>query len=670
MSGTVKPRVRVPAGRSFTGDSFSNFLANVGIGQNNIASGARYGFYPITRQRLQLDWMYRGSWIVRQIIDAVADDMTRAGVSFTSDMPPDEVDQFHNYLKDLLVWQRLNDAIKWSRLYGGAIAVILIEGQDTATPLRVDTVGRNQFVGLLALDRWMLQPTVSQYIERIGPDLGLPEFYDVVSGIEWAAGPLKRIHHTRAIRLIGVDLPYWQRMTENDWGMSVVEPLFDRLAAFDSATQGAAQLVYRAHLRTLKLPRLRELIAMGGPVYQAMLSQIETIRMLQSNEGITLLDGDDEFETYQYSFSGLSDVLIQFCQQLSGAAQIPLTRLFGQSPAGMNATGESDMRNYYDAINAQQEAKLRRPIGTVLEVAYRSRFGKPLPDGFDYTFAPLWQMSDPEKAQVAGTIATAVNQSFQEGVLTRDVALKELRQSARITGIFSNITDEQIAEAEQEPTPMELQQQQMEMAAAGGMPGEPGAGGGQERSGADEPDPRTANPLLSANGTQPRQNGSNGAHPDVNRFMVSRIARAHTQDQSVLPLREVAGIEVVIETREGDMRQGDGWQCIMPADYGYIRGTNSAEGPWEQMDCFVGHYPEADKAYIIEQHNLDDNSFDEHKVMLAYPRQEDAIADYVNAFSDGRGAERVGSITEVSLPQLREWLAQFRNGQPFTPVAT
>ncbi len=120
-------------------------------------------------------------------------------------------------------------------------------------------------------------------------------------------------------------------MTENEWGMSVVERIWDRLTAFDSATVGAAQLVYKAHLRTYKVEKLRELIALGGPAFEALLKNIDLIRQFQSNEGMTLMDAKDTFETHQYSFSGLDDILSQFAEQISGAVGIPLVRLFGQS---------------------------------------------------------------------------------------------------------------------------------------------------------------------------------------------------------------------------------------------------------------------------------------------------------------------------------------------------
>ncbi len=260
--------------------------------------------------------------------------------------------------------------------------------------------------------------------------------------------PRARIHYSRVLRFDGQDLPYWQKIAENLWGQSVLERLFDRLLAFDSTTQGAAQLVYKAHLRTYKVENLREVIAMGGAPLEGLTKQIDFVRATQSNEGMTLMDTKDEFESHSYTFAGLDTVLLQFGQQISGALDIPLVKLFGQSPAGLNSTGESDIRNYYYGLTQQQERRMRSPITKLLQVSYQSKFGKPLPEGSDFTFRALWQLSDEQKAQIAASDTSSITSAFTSGLVGRKTALNELRQSSRVTGRWSNITDEEIEAAD------------------------------------------------------------------------------------------------------------------------------------------------------------------------------------------------------------------------------
>lgn len=447
----AKPRVRVQAGssRAFTSDTFQNFAANLGYGTNNLVSASSYGFNPISRNRQLLEWMYRGSWLVRKVVDCPADDMTREGISVESDMPPDQIDELTEYWTNLEIWHRLNLTLKWGRLYGGAVAIIVIDGQDPATPLRINSVGRDMFKGLLVLDRWMLWPH-SELVKDPGANFGKPVMYEVVADAR--SIPRMRVHHSRCIRFEGSELPYWQRMAENEWSLSVIEPMWDRMIAFDSATQGAAQLIYKAHLRVLKLPQYRELIATGtSQMINGVHQMIAMIRMMQTNEGLTVIDAEDEFEANAYSFAGLSDMMIQFSQQVSGAADVPMTRLFGQSPAGMNATGESDLRNYYDGIKSQQEFRLRPRIKMLLDISHRSLRGVPLPKGFNFSFKPLWQLQETEKAQIASQTAQSVSQLLQDGVFTPVIAMKEIRQFSHVTGLGSNITDEDIKAAEQAP---------------------------------------------------------------------------------------------------------------------------------------------------------------------------------------------------------------------------
>jgi phage-related protein (TIGR01555 family) len=591
-----------------THDSFQNYVARLGIGTGNLNDGATYGFNPVSRNRNLLDWMYRGSWIVGQAVDVVADDMTRAGVDIISENDPTVIDKIHTAFRRLCLWQSLNSAIKWARLYGGSLAIIVIDGQDLASPLLPDRVARNQFKGMLVLDRWMVNPSFNDLVTDIGPDYGLPRFYDTITNAP--ALPQMRIHHTRCIRLDGVKLPYWQKVAENLWGMSVIERLYDRLVAFDSATAGASQLVHKAWFRTLTIDKLRDIIAAGGPAFNAMVNNVDIIRRYQAQEGLTLIDSRDKFEVHRTTFAGLDDLLLQFGQQLSGALQIPLVRLFGQSPAGLNATGESDIRNYYDSINQLQERDMRRALELLLDVTMRSEgIGKP--DGFTWEFSPLWQLSDKEKADVAQQYSTAIINAHDANLIGDKTAMQELKGLARSTGLFSNITNEQIDKAEEDP-----------------------------------PDPLLAEAasLNSPNGGASPAAGNGGA------------GRADQRTGDAVAQVDVHGLQVVIENAKGTRREGPGWSVVMPAHYGYIRRTASAEGAEEQMDCYLGPNPMSTRVWIVEQLDADSGSFDEHKVMLGYDSQEAALDDYLAAHSDGRGGDRLGTVRRSDVASLKSWL--------------
>jgi uncharacterized protein len=653
---------RAPRPRKFTGDTYQNFLSQTGIGTNNQSSAGTYGFTPITRNHQLLEWAYRGSWIVRKIVDAPAEDMTRQGTTIDCDMRPDTMDEMQDFWEEKLLWTRLDETLKWSRLYGGAIAVIVIDGQRFSDPLRMDTVGKGQFQGLIAMDRWMLQPQYTDLVSDPGsPDYGNPKFYDVVADARTL--PYMKIHHTRTLRFDGITLPYWQKMYENGWGMSILEPMWDRLVAFDSTTQGAAQLVFKAHLRTLKLPKLRENIAGGGRAMQAVLKHVEMMRIMQTNEGITLLDSEDVFETQQYAFAGLADMMSQFGMQLSGSGDVPLTRLFGQSPGGLNSTGDSDLENYRDGLKSQQKTRLAAPVRKVYALTHRSLYGTPLPKGFNYFFNPLGQLNDQQKATVAAQVTGSVVQALEAQIITAVTAAKELRQQSRTTGVFSNITDEDLAELEANPPGQgEMDGEQPPAPEDGQQPDEET---GDEVSAADrlaallKKDP-SANEQLATWLANKHENAT--AAEQLAELLKTRRMLLGTRTRDSYPVREYQGLQIVIENPKGTRRTGYNWTVQMPSDYGYISGTSSAEGPMEQMDAFVGDDLTAPKLWIIEQVHPDTKVFDEHKLMIGFPDRETAKDVYTRAFSDGRGRDRIGRTIELPATRLAEWLSAWRYG--------
>lgn len=461
-------------------DSFQNLAQNMGVGANNPLTSATYGFNPITRNRTLLEWAYRGSWMAGVVVDSVADDMTRAGVEFKGEIDTEQAEDIHQAATSMGLWNAINDGCKWSRLYGGAIVVMLIDGQDPATPLRLNTIRKGQFRGLLTLDRWMIEPSLSDLVTDLGPNLGLPKFYSVTGQAPALSG--MKIHYSRCMRMEGYRLPYWQRIMENMWGISSLERIYDRMIAFDSASTGAAQLVYKSYLRTYKIESMREIVSAGGDALSGFVKYVEMMRQFQGIEGVTLMDKEDEFEgiTHQ-AFSGLADILSQFAQQVSGAAEIPLVRLFGQSPMGFS-TGETDIRNYYDNIRQKQEKELRTGVSTIYRVLAASEDIK-LEKSVQMGFKPLWQLSDKEKAEIAASITTAVTSAEGSGLVRPETALRELKKSSDITGVWAHISDEEITEAENRPDPLP------EVGAPGEVQGQ--AHGGSE-SQAERKDPGAA----------------------------------------------------------------------------------------------------------------------------------------------------------------------------------
>lgn len=429
-----------------TADSYINFAHKLGVGADNQLTSSSYGFNPLSRQRTLLEWIHRGTWLGGIAVDCVADDMTRAGINYSTELDPTVSEKMDTVAAELNLWPAIASVVQWGRLYGGAIGVALIDGQDMSTPLREDTVCEGQFRGVLTLDRWQLEPSLSNLVTEFGPNLGLPKFYKVTDNAPALRGV--SVHHTRVLfRHVGVSLPYQQQLMENLWGMSILERLYDRLVSFDAATTGAAQLVNKAHLRTLSVKGLRQVVAAQGKPMEGLVSYVDVMRRFQGVEGVTVIDSEDTFAVHNSTFASSVDILVQLGQQISGALQVPLVRLFGQSPTGLNSSGESDLRTYYDGIAHHQQKELFFGACKMYRLLARS-VGVQIPDNFSIQFNPLWQPTAEQKATTAKTSTDSVVAAYESNLITQRTALKELRQLSRSTGAFSNVTTEHIAAAD------------------------------------------------------------------------------------------------------------------------------------------------------------------------------------------------------------------------------
>jgi uncharacterized protein len=454
-------------------DGFQNLAAKLGVsgpgenfgGEKNLLSHGGYLPNLMTRNRLQLEYAYRGSWVAGKAIDITAEDMTRAGIDMVTNEGAEKIQDFKVQMSRLKVWHSLANTIRWGKLYGGCCGVMQIKGQDPSTPLDLDSIGKDQFHGIVVYDRWQLYPVLSELITS-GPDMGLPAYYDIVLGTNLNDPGLEpdgqqtsnatgrvRVHYSRCIRVIGYELPFWQAITEMMWGESVLERTWDRLIEYDDAISSVGSLMNRAQLRTVGIENFRDILAAGGEAEQSLIGQFEYMRQFQSSEGLTLLDKQDTFESVAYTFGGVADTLLQFKQEIGGAFDIPLVRFFGQSPAGLNATGESDLRLYYDGLNAKQEFQLRNAVEMVLKVMWRSCFGKPVPKDLVWTFASLWQATDTEKSTIAKSDVDTLIAAHEAGAISTATLLKEFKKLSNKTGLFTHVTEEEIEEAENDEPP-------------------------------------------------------------------------------------------------------------------------------------------------------------------------------------------------------------------------
>lgn len=455
----------------YTMDAFQNQMARLGFGQPNLNEGADY---PLTRMSQNYNLftsLYRSSWIVRKIVDVFPSDMVKNWIKFNSSLDPKKISKINSVIRKTKTKEKIKEGLRWARLYGGAAGLILIDGdEDLSEPLDYDTIMLDDYKGLLIFDRWNgIYPDIELEDDISDEEYGYPKYYSISLSeansnlmLSYNKQDLVKVHHSRIVRFNGRDLPLWERQAEMFWGESEIEIVFEELKKRDNTSANIASLIFLANIRVLKMNDLGQLLGASTQKAQENLYKVlQAQNQLMSNMGIYVMDKDDDFGSEQYSFGGLNDIYESFMLDIAGACEMPVTKLFGREPAGFNSTGESDLTQYYDTLEEKQETYLQPIIDKLLPIIFMSTLGA-IPEDLDWEFNPCMNVNSKDLADLAQSMASPIFEAFNAGLITKEIALKELKQQNEKTGMWSNITDEDIKNAKNEDNSGEYTNEEQE----------------------------------------------------------------------------------------------------------------------------------------------------------------------------------------------------------------
>ena len=390
-------------------DGYVNLLNKYGTKQDN-SEAYKFEREPVIPD-MQLTGLYEGNGLFSKIIDTPAEEALKHG--FDLNLKSDELNAFVEDALDDLEWEeRAATAIKWTRLYGGALIVMLIDdGRGLEEP--VDWEHIRSIDELRVYERSIVQPDyASLYQQDYGgkgvgnrvSKFGQPEYYYVSS----IYGSFK-VHESRCLVFRNGVLPeQTSNATYLFWGMPEYVRIRRALRETVTAHTDSVKLLERSVQAIYSMKGLASLLTTDDGENQVLkrLQLVDTSRGLLNSIAIDSEGEQYDFKTFQ--FSGVKDVIDATCNMLSALTNIPQTILFGRSPAGMNATGDSDFESYYNFVEKIQRLMVKRNLRTLLDVVFRAGIASgDVAEEPDYKleFKPLWSLSDTEQAAVDQTKA-------------------------------------------------------------------------------------------------------------------------------------------------------------------------------------------------------------------------------------------------------------------------
>ena len=393
-------------------DTFTNFLSGLGVMGRDKSTGHQY-----TKQiwsRDQLEAAFSSDWITRKAIVIPAQDSVREWRSWQAEQ--DQIELLEETEDRLRVQLKLQEALWKARLYGGSCMLLGVDG-NMAAELDPETIGKDglKFIHVFAPHQLVPKDLIK---DISSPYYGYPEFYTLHDDTG-KIGDVD-IHPSRMIRFVGLETA--DPTTNYGWGDPLLQMINDAVSATGTVLQSIAAMIQEAKFDVVKIPGLTEIFSTNDGT-QRLIKRFSEANVAKSIINAVVLDGEEEWQRIGIDFSGMPEVMQMYLQVAAGACDIPVTRFVGQSPAGLNATGDSDMRNYYDRIHSDQVLRLTPQLEKLDIAIQRSALGK-FDEEIFYEWNPLWQMSDAEKATIAKTKADTAAVDVTSGLVPFEALVK------------------------------------------------------------------------------------------------------------------------------------------------------------------------------------------------------------------------------------------------------
>lgn len=426
---------------------------------------------------------YQNNGLFSKIIDRPAEEALKHGMEYN--VSDADLREFLDDALDRLDWEeKAVTAIRWARLFGGSIIVMLLDdGGGLEEPVNWQDV--RSVEELRVYERAIVQPDPDTY------RTGKAEYFDVSS----TYGGTFRVHRSRCLVFKNGSLPeYGAAQQYYYWGLPEYIRIHKDLSRALKTHTNAANMIEKSVQPVYKQRGLQNMLA--GPNGDEM--ELKRLQVLDASRGImnTIavdMEGEDyDFKTFQ--MTGTKEILESTCNLLSAVTCIPQTILFGRSPAGENATGESDLENYYNFVEGIQKRMLKKNIRTLIKAIVQAGVydgSIENPGSIKPTFNPLWSLSETEKATVELTKAQRAQVAAQTAQLYIDMQAIQPEEVRQALAKDEQVDVESILDNQTENPQEEGWEELLEGLRANDNPaleptGQPGRQGGIMKSGAAE----------------------------------------------------------------------------------------------------------------------------------------------------------------------------------------
>ena len=393
----------------------------------------------------------------RRIVETIATEMTRKWIRLVNRKGDEETQDRLDLLNDALEKFNVRDAFRKAAegdgFFGRGHLYIALDGDQIGDELKApigngrdsaskQKVRKGKLLRLQPIEAVWVNAQSYNTINPLGSDWYVPQQWYVQG---------REIHRDRLLTFVGREVPDFLKGAYMFGGLALTQMAQPYVANWLRTREDVSDLIAQFSVSGVQGMTLPDLLASGGA--QELSNRIDMFVGARDNRGFMALGENEEFFNVSTPLGTLDKLQAQAQEQIASVCGIPLVKLLGVTPSGLNASSDGEVRVFYDFIHAYQEKLFGENLKRVLAFVQLSEFGD-VDEDIGFEFEPLWQMDEAEKADVALKRTQAIMTA--EPALPSDVVLRELREMGDATGAFTQITDDDIESAATEAPAPEL----------------------------------------------------------------------------------------------------------------------------------------------------------------------------------------------------------------------
>jgi len=356
-----------------------------------------------------LEALYRQEGLTRRIIDIPARDMLREGYTINNDIDG----RIESNLKRIKFDSTLFSAVKLARLFGGSVIFLGVNDLSESLEIPVNERLVKQLFFAKVYPKSRVEEKAGKFVENPMSDaFGEPEIYTLTNSDDSQID----VHRSRLLFIRNDDLN--KMGLTGDWcGDSIIQSIYQAIRTYSVGMKGLEKIVYDFVQVILSIPNLQDLL-MTKEGETALSNRANILDMTRDIANILFIDSEEQYMKSSTTVSGLPEIVDRMMTYVSSMTGIPTTKLFGQSPSGMNSTGESDIRNYYDDLVSYRNDMISDQVD--IAVRYAALANGIDPNSITWDWNPLWQLSEKEQADIDNINSAIDEKYYRMGVLSSD----------------------------------------------------------------------------------------------------------------------------------------------------------------------------------------------------------------------------------------------------------